>query len=61
MHMTESDKNHYVLIEDGAADHYWDCHGLDGGQWAPTCREVRMQYYKEGNWAERVRPSYYRE
>jgi hypothetical protein len=56
LHATESDKNHYVIIEDGAVNRYWDCHGLDAGQWTPTCRQVRMQSYYDGAWAENSRP-----
>ncbi len=53
IHGSETDKNHFVIISDGATDYYWDCYSREaGGAWEPTCREIRKQRYFKGKWDE---------
>lgn len=52
MHGSETEKNHYVILEDGGADVFWDCYSRENGAWQPTCREVRKERYTDGAWAD---------
>ncbi len=56
IHGGETDKNHYVIIEDGPADRYWDCYSREDGTWQPTCREVRKERYTgNAEWSDTYR------
>ncbi len=53
MHMSETDKNHYVIISDGAGDDYLDCY--NDRSVGSLRKEIRLLRYSDGGWKENHR------